>query len=428
MMEKILLLLLFVSGSLFARADDLRVGEVDVRRVGRQVIVSFTVNVPERYARNGKAVAVTPVLYSGELSCRLNEFSVTGKQYAARQRQKAFLRGVSAPGARVMNGTVFAYADTVAYEAWMGRSCSLKLETRDEGCGRSCRGGDRELGLVALSTPREPLLASVDPEPSASSRLAGKYPFLRLVGRDPASGRGTSVRFRVSRSEIDPDYSSNGESLQHILEAIAAVGKDDRASLEKISIAGYASPEGSREQNAKLSRLRAEALKEYIRREGALPAGVFEITAGGEDWNGLRELVSESDMPYRAEVLAILDTEPEAGREARLKALAGGRPYRGMLDLLYPRLCDACYINVWYAEKPDKTAERVNAAAAEMAEQRYDSALGLLREVSGDSRAWNAIGVCHWYLGDTEVAAAWWRKAAENGDAAAAENMKKMLD
>ena len=67
-------------------------------------------------------------------------------------------------------------------------------------------------------------------------------------------------------------------------------------------------------------------------------------------------------MTYKEEVLAILRSHPEEERNDRLKALAGGRPYRSVLDVLYPQLRDACYIRVQYANRPDSVADTVNRA------------------------------------------------------------------
>jgi hypothetical protein len=73
--------------------------------------------------------------------------------------------------------------------------------------------------------------------------------------------------------------------------------------------------------------------------------------SGGEDWVGLRKLVVESDMVGKDQVLNIIDNVPADQRKDRIKALNGGRTYRSILDVLYPQLRSACYIDVWYDKK-----------------------------------------------------------------------------
>jgi hypothetical protein len=56
-------------------------------------------------------------------------------------------------------------------------------------------------------------------------------------------------------------------------------------------------------------------------------------------------------MVGKDQVLNIIDNVPESQRKARLQSLNGGRTYRGMLDILYPQLRSACYLDVWYDKK-----------------------------------------------------------------------------
>ena len=128
------------------------------------------------------------------------------------------------------------------------------------------------------------------------------------------------------------------------------INNDPRTHLEKITIAGFASPEGNNQQNIKLAENRARALSQYLQQEMNIPETVFEIQSGGVDWDGLLDLVNQSDMNYKEEIINIINNTPPEQRNERLKQLRGGRPYRSIYDELYPQLRDACYINVWYSE------------------------------------------------------------------------------
>ena len=157
-----------------------------------------------------------------------------------------------------------------------------------------------------------------------------------------------------------------------------------------------------------------------------LPVSLFELNAGGVNWDRLAELVNGSDMTYKEEVLAILRSHPEEERNDRLKALAGGRPYRSVLDVLYPQLRDACYIRVQYANRPDSVADTVNRAIEAIRGRKYEEAFRLLKTVEADERSWNVRGVCHLLCGDDKEAGLWLHRAVKAGNREAEENLKKM--
>lgn len=58
----------------------------------------------------------------------------------------------------------------------------------------------------------------------------------------------------------------------------------------------------------------------------------------GEDWIGLRQEVTKSDLANKKEILEILDIQDINKRKAKLHALNGGRTYKILLDKYYPPL------------------------------------------------------------------------------------------
>lgn len=248
-----------------------------------------------------------------------------------------------------------------------------------------------------------------------------------MRGRQPPLHEsGIGIRFRAASAVVDTLYSANAGNLRRITEAIGLLRADSCAFLQGISISGYASPEGTTELNRKLSAKRAEALRHALSVRMNLPVSLFELNAGGVDWDRLAELVNGSDMTYKEEVLAILRSHPEEERNDRLKALAGGRPYRSVLDVLYPQLRDACYIRVQYANRPDSVADTVNRAIEAIRGRKYEEAFRLLKTVEADERSWNVRGVCHLLCGDDKEAGLWLHRAVKAGNREAEENLKKM--
>ena len=65
-----------------------------------------------------------------------------------------------------------------------------------------------------------------------------------------------------------------------------------------------------------------------------------------EDWKGLERAVAEGDLADKEALLAIIRdpaiTDPDR-RDARLKTVAGGEPYRHLLQEIYPALRHSDY-------------------------------------------------------------------------------------
>lgn len=403
------------------------VSDQSVERHGQSVVVTFKVMASEDAVRHGEKILVSPTLVVAGQENQLDAFYVAGSQQQKIMRQKERLSKETEPVAMIAGGETYTYVTTLDYASFPSRHFELSIDAQKIGC---CSVGQclSEKYSFEVGPAMVPAVKEVVPFVAQARELKPKYPFLRMVGTDADGGRGVSVRFPVAKTVLDPDFLSNAKALKDIEDAIRLVLDDDWAELGGIDIAGYASPEGNTKQNQQLSVGRAEALKEYIIGKFGFSEDRFNVTAGGEDWSGLRALVADSDMPYRNEVLDIIDNVPQEQRQTKLKALAGGRPYRSMLDVLYPQLRDACYISVWFSEKDDEAARQINAAVEDINAGRYDAALEKLMEYKDDSRAWNALGSVNVLTENLKDARKWFEKAAEAGDADAAKNLALLND
>ena len=146
------------------------------------------------------------------------------------------------------------------------------------------------------------------------------------------------VGFQVSQSVILPSFRNNASELHSIKETIGSVIHNPDAELEMVRIRGYASPEGPVAFNEQLSWSRASALQEHIRSAFGLPPSMFQLSGGGEDWEGLEMLVrANPHLPQRDRVLQILTTIHDSmQREAALRAL--GPTWRMIANEMLPVL------------------------------------------------------------------------------------------
>jgi TPR repeat protein len=62
-----------------------------------------------------------------------------------------------------------------------------------------------------------------------------------------------------------------------------------------------------------------------------------------------------------------------------------------------------------------------------MQQERYAEALPMLQSQKNDPRAWNALAVALWHTGDQNAALDYFRRAAQQGNADARENLKQLV-
>ena len=237
------------------------------------------------------------------------------------------------------------------------------------------------------------------------------------------------VHFALDKSVLRHDFRDNASTLDKIVDITRKIMADSTSSVKKIQIVGLASIEGPVAHNEALAGARAEALKRYIQQQ--VPAAVdtlFDCANGGEAWTELRSQIEDNtSLPYRAEMLQIIDAEPDAQkRERRIKQLAGGRAYAVLRDEVLSDQRNSGYLRIYYDYVPDTAARTINRASDLLHAERYTEALRLLETVRTDKRSYNAMGVALYMLGRKDEAIHYFQLAAETGNADAQRNLEQL--
>lgn len=157
---------------------------------------------------------------------------------------------------------------------------------------------------------------------------------------------GVKVYFQVGASSLNPVYRDNGEHLESFARRVAALREIPSNRLRIVRITTSASPDGNAVSNRRLSERRAASIVDYVRHTISLPDSLVEVLIFGEDWEGLTKLVEKSAMPYRNEVLDILNNTPSGigsgmavdTRKSRLQTLHGGQVWAYMNSRFFPEL------------------------------------------------------------------------------------------
>ena len=304
--------------------------------------VSFLLDLSEIEEGKNQQIVYTPMIVSDakEDTVVLKKIVVNGRNTAIleeRDKKKDF-SSVFATIRRV-NKTrqVVAYNDSVAYEPWM-ELCRLSLAEDICGCGE-------------LQVQDYVDLNEFDNRPAPEPYIEFIAPMAEEVKTRHLSG-SAFVDFIVNKTDIRPDYRNNRREINKILETIDVVRNDTNVRITEITIHGYASPEGSYQNNVRLAAGRAEALKEYVRSLYTLEEGIFKSQSTPEDWEGLRKRVVASTFPEKTDLLAIID-DPYLDPDSKDKMMKTKFPttYKFMLEEWYPALRHSDY-TVSYIVKP----------------------------------------------------------------------------
>ncbi|WP_455637986.1 hypothetical protein [Parabacteroides sp.] len=283
------------------------------------------------------------------------------------------------------------------------------------------------------------------------------------------------IDFPAGSISVNPKYGNNRAELTRLEEHLKPLLQSGNGGVKKIRITGYASPDGSTKENERLAGNRSIQFKAYLLKQFNLPDnGLVTVAWVGEDWEGLKRLISESDKKYRDRVLAIFQlTDDPDSRRKQIRAIDNGAVYKDieksffgrlrrmeltvetesqiiaannpqLIELVYSQpekvsLTDFFRIASLYRPGTEQYREvyelaaytypscavaQLNAAAAALSQGDTGSARYFFNQVEGDRRAYNNLGVLALMEGDKDTAAAYFRKYAAQNPRLSRENLR----
>ena len=209
--------------------------------------------------------------------------------------------------------------------------------------------------VVPIAGTAAPVIASVpffEPKVDNMQRLRSRllrseetyepYDQSMALSADP---RNVFLYFEVNVTKMDRSFIQNDMLMDSIMQILGNVVADSTIRVSHVQIVGFASFDGRQAYNHRLAGSRAQTIKEYMQSVYPLPDSVFAVCNGGESWAELKyrlvqlthntERVDEEHVEMINEVIAIMDTEPDADlREKQIKALRKGETYRYLRDEL----------------------------------------------------------------------------------------------
>lgn len=189
------------------------------------------------------------------------------------------------------------YLRSVKYEPWMANAV-LKLRKQSCACDNK-----KDRGVMTI--------ASLGKEEAPEIEL---FPVYLLPPADNSvkvrEERGSAyLCFEVNKWDIKPNYMTNPAELMKIHNSVNLVKNDSDVTIRKMTIEGYASPEGTYAHNLMLSEKRTEALKNYLAATNIARGIRIEASGKGENWDGFMKYLKEHPgIPQYSRLLSIANS------------------------------------------------------------------------------------------------------------------------
>lgn len=372
-MKKILLLIIHILafGSLSAQeTGNVHISDLTIDKEGENVVVSFTAGIDKKAAPRGTVLVYAPVITNGEYKVSLPPVVVQGRGARRAWERAAWISGetVNHPDAVYAgNGSDTKYIATVPFQLWMYGS-RIEAETITAGCCDVTHGISAMAANVLPVPLPEPEPEPVEPEKTVAEVLSETFSFvLPASDFDPAEpikfydderDNALTIYFKINNYDIDAEYAGNEQTLINLIASIELIETSADVYVDRVVVAGFASPEGPFELNDRLAWERAVSVKEYIMKNTGMDDRTITLFNGSADWRGLRLLVSsDGNMPDREKVLYIIDNYPvwdsktQTGRMTMIRNLSAGKTYGYMTENILPRLRNGTFIRVYFDDK-----------------------------------------------------------------------------
>lgn len=448
--------------------DAISINDISLWQEGNSLYVTMNLDMKNLEVGSVRSLTLTPLLTDGQHNVALQEIMING-----RRRQKVYERGLvlskEMPTGIVIpynQKEVLNYTQVIPYQHWMANASLNLVENL---CG--CEGNEEMIAQELISN-------DVSTE---AKRLAAMVPIVAYIQpavevvKTRSEQYEAHLDFPVGKAIIQPEFMNNHKELTNIQSMFNKIQNDKNLTINQINIEGFASPEGPLKLNEKLSQQRAEALKKYLSTNEKIPASLYKVSFGGENWAGLVKALETSSMKDKDTFLNIIkNTTNDVTRKQEIMRVGGGAPYRTMLKEIYPGLrkvnCQIDYtvanfdveqgriviqtnpkylslnemyqvansypkgsndfINVFdiaVRMYPNDPVANLNAAAVALSRKDVDTALKYMTKANNQTAEFiNNTGVYNFLNGDIDRAVAAFTQAAQMGNEVAKSNLQQL--
>jgi tetratricopeptide (TPR) repeat protein len=252
-----------------------------------QVAVSINGNFPEKYFNKKVTATITPTLVWEGGEKALTPVYIQGEKIEGNAKVIEYKTGGS-----------FSYNEKFDYQPEMRRS---HLELRITAT-KGSKTGDFEPELIAEGIIATPALVKMV---GASSMAKDKF-----VKDIPESKMG-QINYDKNRADLKASETKR-EEMVAIKNYILAADSNDRKQFVNVELISYASPEGTLEQNTKVSGDRSKTIDKYVKNEFKKidefkAESFFKYLVTEEDWEGFKKAVQESNIADKDMIIRVVN-------------------------------------------------------------------------------------------------------------------------
>ena len=419
-MKKLFAAVMMMFGAVLLSDAQTVISNESLTHDGTNVTVTFDIDTDVKDLPSNRKEVIMPYIYNGKDTIYMDVVEIYGKGRYKRERQVNAIEGDKdweLGDNQTLKGEVYHYRAQVPLKRWMNPA-NLGIRRQLVGCACEKEWGEENI------TEGVPLFE----EPALPARRIPEYVLVDASRAWDFGQDELEIIFKVSKIEIDSSVFNNEVTFGKILAAVDKIFSNPYYKIDKIEVAGYASPEGRPAFNKWLGENRAKALIDYIiehRPQYNLTRDNFRIRNGEENWVGLRRVVAASDLEQKERVLKIIDDENIPGelKKDKIRWIDRAKTWKQMLKDIYPHLRCARYLAVYYDSTNDEAVDIINQANQLIREGKYAEAYEHIKPVDNDMRAYNTVGVALMMQGEFEKAMPWFEKALEANTPSAQQNI-----
>ena len=283
--------------------------------VGNKVEADITGTFPVKKFSKNAILTVTPVLvYEGG--------EAVGKSYTF-VGEKAKENGTTIS---YKEGGKFAIKASFDYVPEMAKS-ELVLRFTAKNGKKEVEIPEMKVADGVISTAKLAVAKDVTPQVTADK-------FQRII----QEVQEADIRFLIQQSTLR-NSELKSQELKDLQAAIKDADTTANKAINKLEVAGYASPDGEQGLNEKLANARQTQSQKYLQKQlkKAKVDAAIESNVTAEDWEGFQKAMEASNIQDKDLVLRVLSmyTDPEE-REAQIKNLSA--VFKTIADEVLPTL------------------------------------------------------------------------------------------
>lgn len=314
------------------------INDPDINRNQDLMTVNMDLDLSKFDVNSNRAILLTPYIVKGEESVALPALGFYGRDryfYYIRNEKQITDSEIRDAYMESEIPEYIPYLANVPFEKWM-TGADLVIERKVFGCCGKLEEEDYcMLDRYKVYVPQYIYVKPPKPEIRKERFIEGN----------------AYVDYPVSETDIYPDYHNNTVELAKIRSTIDSVKFDQDVSVTSIFIKGFASPESPYDNNTRLAKGRTQSIKDYVLNMYSFDNQVINTNYEPENWEGLREYLVSSSLPYKNQILKLIDSDIEPDRKEWLIKSQYQSDYKFLLENCYPYL-RRTYYRIDYVVRP----------------------------------------------------------------------------